>query len=80
MTVTDPPGTGDDDPVAQFSDPELRHGYAEYPTQGFPSAPAGPPAPAGRSGHWAALPRWPFLTWLIIVLLIAAGLVAALAH
>jgi hypothetical protein len=75
--MTEPPGHGDDDPVAQFSDPELRHGYAEYPTGAFPPAPAG-----GGSGCLGGWSRRRLVALLIVVLIVAvaAGLVAGLAH
>jgi len=86
VTVTDPPGTGDDDLVAQFKDPELTHGYAEYPGQGSPSpsAPAaGTPTwgPAGAPAHRrSSRPRLLALLIIVIILAAAAGLVAGLAH
>jgi len=89
VTVTDPPGTGDDDLVAQFRDPELTHGYAEYPAQppvqGFPgpSVPEGIPTwgPAGASAPRRSSRRR-LLALLIVVLIVAVavGLVAGLAH
>lgn len=86
MTVTDPPGTGDDDLIAQFRDPELTHGYAEYPGAGIPRpsaptagiptwGPAGAPAPRRSSRR-----RLLALLIIVIILAAAAGLVADLAH
>jgi hypothetical protein len=82
VTVTGSPGTGDDDPVAQFSDPELRHAYAEYPTGAFPPVPVGPSAPAGGILTPRRSSRRRLLALLIIVVIlgVAAGLVASFAH
>ena len=86
VTMSEPPGHGDDDPVAQFSDPEFRHGYPEYPAGAFPPAPAGPPAPAWRIPAPRRSSRRRLLAMLITVILLAmvaglaAGLVASLAH
>ena len=78
--MTGPPDSGDDDPVAQFSDPELRHGYAEYPTGGFPTAPAGPSAPGGSVTRRSSRRRLLALLIIVIILAAVAGLVASLAH
>jgi hypothetical protein len=75
--MTGPPASADDDPVAQFSDPELRHGYAEYPTGAFPPVPAG-----GGGGRLGGRSRRRLLVMLIIVIILAAaaGIGASLAH
>jgi len=79
--MTGPAARGDDDdPVAQFSDPDLRHGYAEYPApQGQYGG--GPPYPpegraAARQGPRRLLP------WIIaaIVVAAAAAVVVSLVH
>ena len=80
MTVTGSPGTGDDDPVAQFSDPELRHAYAEYPTGPFPPTPVGPSAPAGGIPRRSSRRRLLALLIIVVILGVAAGLVASFAH
>jgi hypothetical protein len=73
--MTDPPAGGDDDLVAQFSDPALRHGYAEYPTGEFFPV----PADVGREGRLSRR-RLLVVVIIAIILAVAAGLVVGLAH
>jgi hypothetical protein len=80
--MTAPPTGGDDDPVAQFSDPELKHGYAELPPPAGVYYPGGRfPQQEKRSGCLGAWPPRRLLLILIIVIIlgVAAGLVVGLA-
>lgn len=81
--MTGSPGAGDDDLVAYFSDPELRHDYAEYPAQ--PSVPAGgiPPTWGPLEApvpHRSSPRRLIALLIVALIVAVAAGLVVGLAH
>ena len=81
--MTASPTGGDDDPVAQFSDPELKHGYAELPPPAGVYHPGGSfPQQGKRIGCLGGWPLRRLLLMLIIVIMlgVAAGLLVGLAH
>jgi len=93
--MSEPPGHGDDNPVAQFSYPEFRHGYDGYPAGALPPGHAGPPSPAWRTPaprrssrresrrESRRRRRLAILITLILLAMIAglaAGLASSLAH
>jgi Interferon-induced transmembrane protein len=72
VSVTDPQGQGDKDPVSQFSDPTLMHSFAEAPQPYAGQAPAGPAYPAYRAygSGGAPTPAWPSVRsrWFLAII------------